>query len=219
MVHALQRQMIIWTLGLAALLGVTVLVFMLEPPASAAKISYSQAYRRAKKIGERKDRRPAAPGAEAVAISTQKSAPDPRRPASAESATPNASTTAPSASSSSLQTQAAALSLKMVDYKFPCPILKPGVALPPPAPVHFAHDVAQIRLTGTSCREGEITKSEIQNRSNGFWATVFSTGKSAFITDYISLSAGENKIFITHQLKDMAPEYIELVFVREAQNE
>ena len=100
----------------------------------------------------------------------------------------------------SVQPQFSALDIddkgtQAVDFNMPCE-----------GSGRFSRNVAQVRLTGTSCDKSKspIETSEIRNVTNGFSATVFYPKATAFTTDYITLASGKNLIRIQHILKSGA---------------
>jgi hypothetical protein len=84
----------------------------------------------------------------------------------------------------------------------------------------FAPSVKQIRLSGSICTpKAELVKSEIENESNGFSATVFVQTPRSYTSDYISLTAGPNRLRIKNVYKDGSIEDRELVIERGPANQ
>jgi hypothetical protein len=54
----------------------------------------------------------------------------------------------------------------------------------------------RFRLKGEACASGDsaLLKTQVQNKSNGYVATVFHRTPTSFTTDYINLSEGQNEI-------------------------
>lgn len=71
----------------------------------------------------------------------------------------------------------------------------------------------QIRLKGKLCEGKKLSETIIQNRTNGFMATVFIT-QSNFTSDYLYLASGPNRIHMTHTAEDGEKTVSELVIVR-----
>jgi len=79
----------------------------------------------------------------------------------------------------------------------------------------FENSVNQVRLSGALCQaEEEILSSEIRNDTNNTSATVFYPTASSYMTDYIALATGENRIRILNILKSGAREERELLIER-----
>lgn len=86
-----------------------------------------------------------------------------------------------------------------IDLKLGCPNGKDGKSKDGGT---FADSVRQLRLSGESCVPGdEIASTEIVNSTNGFSATVFHPSPKTFLTDYISLAKGPNRLRILHIYK------------------
>jgi hypothetical protein len=99
-------------------------------------------------------------------------------------------------------------SLETVDLKIPCGKIDKST---------FAHSVIQARLTGLGCSsELDIESTEVRNETNNYSATVFHTNTHAYLTDYITLSQGDNKIRILHVYKNGSKEERSYTIVREA---
>jgi hypothetical protein len=98
--------------------------------------------------------------------------------------------------------------LEAIDLKIPCDKTNKS---------EFAHGVIQARLTGQACAPDlEIESTEVRNETNNFSATVFHTGVRAYLTDYITLAQGDNKIRILQVYKNGSKEERSYTIVREA---
>lgn len=56
---------------------------------------------------------------------------------------------------------------------------------------------AHLRIKSTGCKDLDISKLSIVNKSNGFTASIFPTKDNQFTTDYMDLTEGENAIEVT----------------------
>jgi hypothetical protein len=89
--------------------------------------------------------------------------------------------------------------MQAADFKLSCTPGSAGSA----TTATFSASIKQLRLSGDVCTpKVELLKSEIQNTSNGFSATVFVSSPRSFTTDYISLMDGPNAIHIKQFYKD-----------------
>jgi len=89
---------------------------------------------------------------------------------------------------------------------------------PAKEPIQVAQRIRQIRLRGEDCQvassSGEESKTKIDNLTNGFNASVFSTQPGLFTTDYISLDEGKNQIKISQTKKSGEVHTRDLVVIR-----
>lgn len=86
-----------------------------------------------------------------------------------------------------------------------------------PSAARVPASVREARLAGSFCTQNGATvppRSDIRNAANGFSATAFYPSPRQFMTDYISLSPGANKILITHSWENGPVEKAEFLVER-----
>lgn len=65
-------------------------------------------------------------------------------------------------------------------------------------PLELKSHAKQIRLRGPVCGGYVFNQPEVINRTNGFVATLFETGRNNYSSDYIHLAVGTNQILISY---------------------
>lgn len=194
MFSAVQRQMIFWTSLLVAGLGFAVAIIMLQPPTAEKSLVMSRAY-------ARKLKRVESLQASSLAI-TQATALNPKRLSA-----PDAKSAAEKRAPASKPAPPPEMSAMALDDKNSFQAVDLTLQCKDAGKTSFAKGVAQVRLNGRACEPGaEIASTEVRNDSNGFSATVFFPKPGKFLTDYITLAQGENKIRVLHVLKNGARE-------------
>ena len=80
-----------------------------------------------------------------------------------------------------------------------------------------SENVHQLRITSEFCqlkKSEKVLSSSVENKSNGFVATVFALDAQHFSTDYISLAKGQNHLVLQHQGANGASMQREVVIER-----
>lgn len=84
---------------------------------------------------------------------------------------------------------------------------------------NFAQELSvpahHVRLEGYMCDKVlDFNKVQIQNVTTGKVATLFNSGKSKYMTDFIQLVEGKNQISLSYVMKDQKSKTLDLTIVR-----